>query len=324
MLKVLGKYINNSGLDQAFEEPEIYGPATIEQIKIGKHMKRSFEANTTLYVAPFCVYMESFVSFHPLIEKKLRKGLANAVIMIENLKRKVADVIGQNHHYLMTFLDETNFFEEKLKFDESMENQSFNFISFMKMFENLLLLLFVRSTRQCLWEEHLASLNEFMKYFFALDLQNYAQYSPVLEFFLDKNLSVSKSLGWFCSIGLGHALEQQNKSTKSGIKDIGSNESALEEHSLISCEVSQITEAFLESLNLNLDKINRKGHYQLAVETNKRIMGNVGKLKEVMKAYDVTFDKTDSVFNIFSKHVLPEKAVEELLAIKNIGENMYK
>ena len=46
MLKVLGKYINNSGLDQAFEEPEIYGPATIEQIKIGKHMKRTFEANT--------------------------------------------------------------------------------------------------------------------------------------------------------------------------------------------------------------------------------------------------------------------------------------
>ena len=58
MLKVLGKYINNSGLDQAFEEPEIYGPATTEQIKIGKHMKRTFEANTTLYVAPFCVYME--------------------------------------------------------------------------------------------------------------------------------------------------------------------------------------------------------------------------------------------------------------------------
>ena len=127
----------------------------------------------------------------------------------------------------------------------------------------------------------------------------------------------------FCSIGVGHALEQQNKSTKSGIKDIGSNESALEEHFLISCEMSQITEAFLESLNLNLDKTNREDH-QFTAETNKRITGNVGKLKEVIKAYDVTFDKTDSVFNIFSKHVLPEKAVEELLAIRNIGENMYK
>ena len=145
------------------------------------------------------------------------------------------------------------------------------------------------------------------------------------NFFLDGNLSVSKSLVAICSIGVDQALEQENKSLKiqGGIKGVGNKESALEEHFLISCEMSQITEAFLESLNLNLDKTNREDH-QFTAETNKRITGNVGKLKEVIKAYDVTFDKTDSVFNIFSKHVLPEKAVEELLAIRNIGENMYK
>ena len=37
-----------------------------------------------------------------------------------------------------------NLFEEKLKFDELMENQYLYFINFMKMFENLLL--FLRST----------------------------------------------------------------------------------------------------------------------------------------------------------------------------------
>ena len=134
-----------------------------------------------------CIW--SFVSFHPLIEKKLRKGLANAVIMIDNVKRKVADVIRQNHHDLMTVLDEKKFFEEKLKFDESMENQSFNFISFMKMFENLLLL-FVKSTRQCLWEEQIESLNEFIEYFFALDLQNYARYSPVSTYLRCMNYKI--------------------------------------------------------------------------------------------------------------------------------------
>lgn len=69
LFKALGKYINNSGLDQAFTEPEIYGPATIDQINNGKHMKKSFEANSTLNVALLCMYMESFVSFHPLMEK---------------------------------------------------------------------------------------------------------------------------------------------------------------------------------------------------------------------------------------------------------------
>ena len=92
-------------------------------------MKRSYEANITLHVALFClVYMEGFVNLHPLIEKKLREGLVNAAVVIENVTRNGKDVIRQNYHDLMTVLDETNFFEEKLKFDESMENQSILYI----------------------------------------------------------------------------------------------------------------------------------------------------------------------------------------------------
>ena len=116
MLKVLGKYINNSGLDQAFAEAEIYGLATIEQIKHGKHMERSFEVNTTLYAALFSVYMKSFVRLHPLIEKKLREGLANAAVVMENFTRKEKDIIRQNHDDVMTVLDETNFFRRNAEF----------------------------------------------------------------------------------------------------------------------------------------------------------------------------------------------------------------
>ena len=146
------------------------------------------------------------------------------------------------------------------------------------------------------------------------------------NFFLDGNLSISKSLVAICSIGVGQALEQENKSLKiqGGIKRVGNNESVLEEHFLISCEMSRITEAFLESLYLNSDKIDREYHYQLTGGTNKKIMDNVGNLKEVMKAYDVTFDKADFVFNIISKRVLPEKAAEELLDIRNIGGNILQ
>lgn len=73
MLKALGKCINNSGLDQVFEEPEIYCPATIKQINNDKKMKRCFEVNTTLHVTLFCLYMENFVSLLPLIQKELQK-----------------------------------------------------------------------------------------------------------------------------------------------------------------------------------------------------------------------------------------------------------
>ena len=144
VLKALEKYIKNSSLDHIFAEPEIYSPATIEQINEGKHMKRSFAAYTILYVALFWVYMESFGSLHPLIEKELREGIANSAVVTENFKPKEKDLIRQKHHDLMTALEKKTFFDEKLKFDKSMEKQSPYFINFMKMFETVL---FVISTR---------------------------------------------------------------------------------------------------------------------------------------------------------------------------------
>ena len=47
----------------------------------------------------------------------------------------------------------------------------------MKMFENLLL--FIRSSRQSIWNLHVSSLCGLTKYFFAFDLQNYARLRPV-------------------------------------------------------------------------------------------------------------------------------------------------
>lgn len=82
------------------------------QIKSGKHMKRSFEANTALYVALFCVYTESFASLQSIIiEKKLRERLVNAAVMTKDFTRKEKGVIRENHDNIMTVLDAINFFE---------------------------------------------------------------------------------------------------------------------------------------------------------------------------------------------------------------------
>ena len=106
--------------------------------------------------------------------------------------------------------------------------------------------------------------------------------SETWSFFVDGNLSVSKSLVAFCCIGVNRALEQENKSMKiqGRIKGKGNSESALEDHFLISCAISQITEAFLEFLHLNADKINKENHYPLTGKTNKRITSNVEKSKK--------------------------------------------
>ena len=51
------KCIGNSGLDEIFVESGIYGPQTLEQMKGGKHLKRSFEAYLTQYNALYELYI---------------------------------------------------------------------------------------------------------------------------------------------------------------------------------------------------------------------------------------------------------------------------
>ena len=49
-LKVLGKYINCSGLDRILVDTETYSSTTLSQILNEKHMKRGFEAHMILYL----------------------------------------------------------------------------------------------------------------------------------------------------------------------------------------------------------------------------------------------------------------------------------
>ena len=339
MLKSLGKYIDNSGLDQAFVEPKIYGPGTLDQIKEGKPMKRSLEAFHTLYTTLFNIYIQNFLESHPLLEKELREGIIHAVTTLQNLSHNDKEAISENHTRILQVLNQISFFDEKKKYDESLENQGKFLFNFMKMFENLLL--FIRATRQCLWEEHLASLDRFVKYFFVLDLQNYARYSPVYlsqmynlqasdpetwDFLRSGSLSVSKSLIPFCSIGVDHALEQENRCMKvlGGIKGIANHQSALDQHFLITSEMNTIIDAFQNSLNLKSWGRTRDEHYQIGGGTNVRMMENVQKLMNVMTVHETTFEKSDSVYNIISKRVLPDAATVHLLDFDTNGETMYE
>ena len=84
MIKAVRKYIAGSGLDSAFIEEEIHGPATVEQVKAGKHMKRSVEAYVKLYLALFRRYIEKLLQCNPAIEKLIRNGIADGASNLEH------------------------------------------------------------------------------------------------------------------------------------------------------------------------------------------------------------------------------------------------
>ena len=70
-LKVIGKYIENSGLDQVFLEANIYGPIALSQILKGKHMKRAPQAYMCVYLAICKRDKSSFLEHTPTLEDKI-------------------------------------------------------------------------------------------------------------------------------------------------------------------------------------------------------------------------------------------------------------
>ena len=86
VLRTLGKIIDGSGLDQSFIEARIYGPNTVEQIKSGKHMKRSFEGFWTFYVSSYKIDLNDLNDQNLLIEKELREEAITAIASLNDYR----------------------------------------------------------------------------------------------------------------------------------------------------------------------------------------------------------------------------------------------
>ena len=255
MLKVLGKYIEYSGIDSLFLESGIYGETTLKQIMQGKHMKRGVEAHTVMYLALTKVCFNEWLHNGSDVRVDDIKLLLNE---IPSAKYHDSAAYKVFHHQVQEELETSNIFSNLDSFRSSLKNQGMFYNNYMKMVESLLL--FIRSSREKLWNLHLASLDEFTKYFFAHDQINYARLSPVyvasmLELqqtdystweYLEQNFSVNKSGIPFTSMGSDHALEQDNKLMKvtGGIVGLTQKPSALNRFFLIAPVLNSISTKF--------------------------------------------------------------------------------
>ena len=114
----------------------------------------------------------------------------------------------------------------------------------------------------------IVALDNFVPYFFASDLQNYAKMPPIYlsetynlemedrEFLLVGSFCVVKTMIPFVSIGVDHALEQQNKLMKivGGIRNISIDENKLEQFFAICPLISKMNDQFLGMYNMKSDK----------------------------------------------------------------------
>ena len=61
MLHTIGAFIEDSGIDMCWTKADIYGPATVQQIPNGSHVKRGQTAHVITLQALFSLYMNAFL-----------------------------------------------------------------------------------------------------------------------------------------------------------------------------------------------------------------------------------------------------------------------
>ena len=71
----IGKYIENSSLEQSFIDCDIYGPVTVNQILNARHMRRGMEAYMVLYLALNKIYLKYFSKIFPETLKSIESSL---------------------------------------------------------------------------------------------------------------------------------------------------------------------------------------------------------------------------------------------------------
>ena len=206
----------------------------------------------------------------------------------------------------------------------------------MKLVE--LLLLFIRASRDQLWELHLQSLHALRPYFFALDIINHARMTPIYlsqmyalkekysqtwEFISNGGFSVNKSKALFSSVGSDHGVEHENCALKvtGGIRAIAYSPQALDEYFLTTAEMGNIVERFCETFGIDENQsLKKDDHYQLPGSKNQRIHNNTEKISSVFTDYEVSVDESENVFNVLTKKVLSQKTAETFLKVEVIGQ----
>ena len=226
-LRAAGNAVEDSGLDEAWSEADIYDPTTTRQILEAKHMKRTLEAHITTVQALFDLYVDEFFQEHPHLRSPCTQS-AQQVAQSCHLHNRDEMTSAQNN--MLAVLESNEVLEAMAKFDERKEAKSplFKFVRrYMRMI--MLIYTFIRATRDGQFELHLSSLDEMCIYFFAHDKQKYARLAPrylaemkalkmtdpgIYQEFMDGNFSVHKNEIPFCAVGVDHALEHINRIMK--------------------------------------------------------------------------------------------------------------
>ncbi|KAJ8943944.1 hypothetical protein NQ314_009608 [Rhamnusium bicolor] len=210
-LKVIGQYMEPSGLKDVWIESDLYGESTVQGIFTGKKWNNGIRAHKLTYESLWRIIL-------PMFEKWLLDAKSDQIHSI-NLAKLLAT-------QLCTSIT------EKREFKNEFQSIVASLGECTDAFEEFTFYLnFYTAKRSGNWDLHLKSLRCMIPWFFAYDHYNYSRCASVyladmlnLEStapnvyveFLKGNFVIKRLPGAFNTISVDQALEHVNKSSKNG------------------------------------------------------------------------------------------------------------
>ena len=326
-LKCLGKYIEGSGLDTAWEAAGIYGSATVRQIIDGRHIYWCIEAQTITLIALFTLYIQ--LAFSDKERNELMWQIKPAVdafqAYTDEQKQFNSDQFKLQINEVQRVLSENHGFAKLSDSKIQVKGIQKFFINYMNQVE--VLLTCIAATRTCNWGLYLAKMEELLPYFHARDHYNYGRWGPLyvadlLELqhndpetwvFLDGgNFAVTKQSTPFTAIDPDHCIEQEHKKMKikGGFIGITGNVHALEKYFIIASTLCKIVQEFKEYAGIET-RMKSSVHHEAIGEKSSRILINAAKIIKIITEQGNAFLKSD-MFNLATFAVVPENICRDI------------
>ena len=183
---------------------------------------------------------------------------------------------------------------------------------------------------------HLASLERLCPLFFHQNRRKYAQHVPdypprmynlkdsdpdIWKEFTNGNFCVKKSLTPYTSVGVDHALEQENRKIKvlRGLKGIKQKSETLADFFPIALKMSRLSQEAEKSVSVTSQS--RKQHHDISVCMTQRDYTSLEKLKPVIKGSNPFQFRSDHLMNIITKS---QSVHTDILQREEKGKNAYQ
>lgn len=338
--KVIGKYLQLSGMAEMWAESEVFGETTAGNILKGKLWNRVIRAHKQSYEALWRVLW-------PILRKWAKDKDDNECNTLVNLSETLATkfTTANNNDALVDALTSSELVNEVGQaariikaFDAAhYDNPSFCYWrQYMKLVS--ILLRFTRAIREGKWDLYLSSFSEMLPYFAAFDHSNYTRWGVIFpadmkmlpqtapevqQAFESGDFVTKETASTFSQSPDDQALEHVNKSGKvaGGLVGITRTDSARDRWCLTYNERAKLSEDTKEMFNvLERECTSAK---DLGKARMRQDAEDVAKLEAQFTKYEV-FRCTSDLVVVTTGDVASAAIKQDLLGIEEIGKKVIK